>query len=90
MAGVGKTTLAAQVFNEINATQQFRPTAWVCMSNDFNLERVTKKILEAVTSIHYPTEDFKQVQQCGSKVPHENIRLERFSFLLCCLFLPAK
>ncbi|VVA40685.1 PREDICTED: putative disease resistance, partial [Prunus dulcis] len=60
MAGVGKTTLAAQVFNEINATQQFRPTAWVCMSNDFNLERVTKQILEAVTSIHYPTEDFNQ------------------------------
>ncbi|CAL8114111.1 unnamed protein product [Prunus armeniaca] len=63
MAGVGKTTLAAQVFNEIDATQQFRPTAWVCVSDDFNLERVTKQILEAVTSKHYPTEDFNQVQQ---------------------------
>ncbi|KAH0976156.1 hypothetical protein GBA52_018055 [Prunus armeniaca] len=63
MAGVGKTTLAAQVFNEIDATQQFRPTAWVCVSDDFNLERVTKQILEAVTSKRYPTEDFNQVQQ---------------------------
>ncbi|XP_021801948.1 putative disease resistance protein At3g14460 [Prunus avium] len=63
MAGVGKTTLVAQVFNEIDATQQFKPTAWVCVSDDFNLERVTKKILESVTSRHYPTEDFNQVQQ---------------------------
>ncbi|KAL6288587.1 hypothetical protein ACE6H2_006097 [Prunus campanulata] len=63
MAGVGKTTLAAQVFNEIDATQQFKPTAWVCVSDDFNLEGVTKKILESVTSGHYPTEDFNQVQQ---------------------------
>ncbi|XP_021834726.1 putative disease resistance RPP13-like protein 1, partial [Prunus avium] len=63
MAGVGKTTLVAQVFNEIDATQQFKPTAWVCVSDDFNLERVTKQILESVTSRHYPTEDFNQVQQ---------------------------
>ncbi|XP_034202603.1 putative disease resistance RPP13-like protein 1 [Prunus dulcis] len=63
MAGVGKTTLAAQVFNEIVATDQFKPTAWVCVSDDFNLERVTKQILESVTSRHYPTEDFNQVQQ---------------------------
>ncbi|XP_008231488.2 PREDICTED: putative disease resistance RPP13-like protein 1 [Prunus mume] len=63
MAGVGKTTLAAQVFNEIDATQQFKPTAWVCVSDDFNLERVTKQILGAVTSRQCPTEDFNQVQQ---------------------------
>ncbi|CAL2237272.1 unnamed protein product [Prunus armeniaca] len=63
MAGVGKTTLAAQVFNEIDATQQFKPTAWVCVSDDFNLERVTKQILESVTSQLYPTEDFSKVQQ---------------------------
>ncbi|KAI5342015.1 hypothetical protein L3X38_009890 [Prunus dulcis] len=63
MAGVGKTTLAAQVFNEIDATQQFEPAAWVCVSDDFNLERVTKKIFESVTSRHCPTEDFNQVQQ---------------------------
>ncbi|KAL6288759.1 hypothetical protein ACE6H2_006269 [Prunus campanulata] len=67
MAGVGKTTLVAQVFNEIDATQQFKPTAWVCVSDDFNLERVTKQILESVTSHHYPTEDFNQVQQCLHK-----------------------
>ncbi|ONI20558.1 hypothetical protein PRUPE_2G022400 [Prunus persica] len=63
MAGVGKTTLAAQVFNEIDATEQFKPTAWVCVSDDFNLERVTKQILGAVTSGQCPTEDFNQVQQ---------------------------
>ncbi|XP_008232273.1 PREDICTED: putative disease resistance RPP13-like protein 1 [Prunus mume] len=63
MAGVGKTTLAAQVFNEIDATEQFKPTAWVCVSDDFNLERVTKQILESVTSQLYPTEDFNKVQQ---------------------------
>ncbi|BBG96426.1 LRR and NB-ARC domains-containing disease resistance protein [Prunus dulcis] len=67
MAGVGKTTLAAQVFNEIDTTQQFKPTAWVCVSDDFNLERVTKQILESVTSQLYPTEDFSKVQQALPK-----------------------
>ncbi|KAB2607318.1 disease resistance RPP13-like protein 1 [Pyrus ussuriensis x Pyrus communis] len=62
MAGVGKTTLAGQVLKDMDATQMFQPAVWVCVSDDFNLERATKQILESITSRQYTTEDFEKVQ----------------------------
>ncbi|XP_048426012.1 putative disease resistance protein At3g14460 [Pyrus x bretschneideri] len=62
MAGVGKTTLAGQVFKDMEATQMFQPAVWVCVSDDFNLERVTKQILQSITSRQYTTEDYEKVQ----------------------------
>ncbi|XP_028943752.1 putative disease resistance RPP13-like protein 1 [Malus domestica] len=62
MAGVGKTTLAGQVLKDIVATQMFQPAIWVCVSDDFNLQRVTKQILESITSRQCTTEDHNKVQ----------------------------
>ncbi|KAM0998858.1 hypothetical protein FF1_005632 [Malus domestica] len=62
MAGVGKTTLAGQVLKDMVATQMFQPAVWVCVSDDFNLERVTKQILQSITSRQYTTEDYEKVQ----------------------------
>ncbi|KAM1099045.1 hypothetical protein ACFX15_005429 [Malus domestica] len=62
MAGVGKTTLAGQVLKDMVATQMFQPAIWVCVSDDFNLERVTKQILQSITSRQYTTEDYEKVQ----------------------------
>ncbi|KAM1341186.1 hypothetical protein ACFX2F_005678 [Malus domestica] len=62
MAGVGKTTLAGQVLKDMVATQMFQPAVWVCVSDDFNLERVTKQILESITSRQCTTEDYNKVQ----------------------------
>nr|AKU37069.1 FB_Mr5-like protein [Malus x robusta] len=62
MAGVGKTTLAGQVLNDMVATQTFQPAVWACVSDDFNLERVTKQILESITSRQCTTEDYNKVQ----------------------------
>ncbi|KAL6123344.1 hypothetical protein ACLB2K_075866 [Fragaria x ananassa] len=47
--GLGKTTLAKGVFNDA-ATEQFCPKGWVCVSDDFDLLRVTTAVLESVTS----------------------------------------
>nr|XP_011470104.1 PREDICTED: putative disease resistance protein At3g14460 isoform X3 [Fragaria vesca subsp. vesca] len=47
--GLGKTTLAKDVFNDA-APEQFRPKGWVSVSDDFDLLRVTTAVLESVTS----------------------------------------
>ncbi|KAB2607508.1 disease resistance RPP13-like protein 1 [Pyrus ussuriensis x Pyrus communis] len=62
MAGVGKTTLAGQVLKDMIAAQTFQPAVWVCVSDDFNLGRVTKQILESITSRQCATEDYNKVQ----------------------------
>ncbi|XP_048425959.1 putative disease resistance RPP13-like protein 1 [Pyrus x bretschneideri] len=62
MAGVGKTTLAGQVLKDMIAAQTFQPAVWVCVSDDFNLGKVTKQILESITSRQCATEDYNKVQ----------------------------
>ncbi|KAK9913017.1 hypothetical protein M0R45_036844 [Rubus argutus] len=61
MPGVGKTTLAGDVFNDA-ATQQFYPKGWVSVSDDFDIVRLTKEILEYVTSQPCNLESFSKAQ----------------------------
>ncbi|RZC18996.1 putative disease resistance RPP13-like protein 1 [Glycine soja] len=49
MGGVGKTTLAQLVYNDENLKQIFDFKAWVCVSQEFDILKVTKTITEAVT-----------------------------------------
>ncbi|KAG4393206.1 hypothetical protein GLYMA_03G038800v4 [Glycine max] len=51
MGGVGKTTLAQLVYNDENLKQKFNFDfkAWVCVSQEFDVLKVTKTIIEAVT-----------------------------------------
>ncbi|KAL6125166.1 hypothetical protein ACLB2K_073225 [Fragaria x ananassa] len=68
MAGVGKTTLAGHVFNDDDdALQQFDIKVWVYVSDDLNIVRVTKAILESVTSEHCKLKEFSKVQDNLSK-----------------------
>jgi hypothetical protein len=50
MAGVGKTTLAQLVYNSSEVQEWFGLKAWVCVSEDFSVLKLTKVILEAVSS----------------------------------------
>ncbi|KHN14858.1 Putative disease resistance RPP13-like protein 1 [Glycine soja] len=50
MGGVGKTTLAQLVYNDENLKEKFDFDfkAWVCVSQEFDVLKVTKTIIEAV------------------------------------------
>ncbi|KEH33329.1 NB-ARC domain disease resistance protein, putative [Medicago truncatula] len=48
MGGVGKTTLAQLVYNDVKVEQHFDFKVWVCVSEDFDVVRITKSLLESV------------------------------------------
>ncbi|XP_022631659.1 putative disease resistance protein RGA4 [Vigna radiata var. radiata] len=49
MGGLGKTTLAKQVFNDHRVCKHFDLTIWVCVSDDFNTMTILQSILECIT-----------------------------------------
>ncbi|XP_056165415.1 putative disease resistance RPP13-like protein 1 [Syzygium oleosum] len=50
MGGVGKTALAQQVYNDTRVIDYFDVRAWACVSDDFDVLAITKKILETTTN----------------------------------------
>ncbi|XP_078163644.1 putative disease resistance protein RGA3 [Carex rostrata] len=50
MGGFGKTTLAQLVYNDSRICQFFNKRCWVSVSEDFNLVRLTKAIIELVSN----------------------------------------
>ncbi|KOM45405.1 hypothetical protein LR48_Vigan06g071100 [Vigna angularis] len=49
MGGLGKTTLAKQVFNDNRVCKHFDLTIWVCVSDNFNTEIILQSIIECIT-----------------------------------------
>ncbi|KAI5342030.1 hypothetical protein L3X38_009905 [Prunus dulcis] len=63
MAGLGKTTLAQFAFNNnSDVMKEFEPRVWASVSDDFDIVRVTKAILESVTSQPVKVEEFSKMQ----------------------------
>ncbi|XP_071924478.1 putative disease resistance protein RGA3 [Coffea arabica] len=48
MGGLGKTTLAQSVYNNRQVDSHFEKKIWVCVSNDFEVTRLFKMILESL------------------------------------------
>ncbi|CAM0150532.1 unnamed protein product [Urochloa decumbens] len=49
MGGLGKTTLAQLVYNDIWVRQSYDLHAWVCVSEYFSVENITRKIITSLT-----------------------------------------
>ncbi|KAL6328017.1 hypothetical protein AAG906_033281 [Vitis piasezkii] len=49
MGGLGKTTLARFAYNDEAVVKQFSPRAWVCVSDEFDVVKITKAILSAIS-----------------------------------------
>jgi hypothetical protein len=50
MGGIGKTTLAQLLFNDEKVQSSFDLKAWACVSENFDADRVTKTILQSLSS----------------------------------------
>jgi hypothetical protein len=62
MGGIGKTTLAQSVYNNDKVKDHFNIGAWVCVSEEFDVFKVTKTIVEVVTSSISNIKDLNQLQ----------------------------
>nr|CAD1840972.1 unnamed protein product [Ananas comosus var. bracteatus] len=49
MGGIGKTTLAQLVYNDPKVSHRFRQKGWVCVSENFDVLELTRKIFTSIT-----------------------------------------
>ncbi|CAL2237597.1 unnamed protein product [Prunus armeniaca] len=78
MGGVGKTTLARMLYNDDKVIEHFTFKAWACVSEDYDAVRVTKTLLESVTSKTCNTTDLNLLQV----ELREQLRGKKFLFVL--------
>ncbi|KAI5441709.1 putative disease resistance RPP13-like protein 1 [Lathyrus oleraceus] len=78
MGGVGKTTLAQLVYNDKEVQGHFDVKAWVCVSEEFDVLRVSRTLLEYITSSVWESDnlDFLRVNL------KQNLKGRRFLFVL--------
>ncbi|XP_009385334.2 putative disease resistance RPP13-like protein 1 [Musa acuminata AAA Group] len=62
IGGVGKTTLAQQAYNHERVKDYFHPKVWLCVSDNFNVERLTKEIIESLTRNKCDLNNFDTLQ----------------------------
>ena len=78
MGGLGKTTLAQLAYNDHRAKRHFVLRMWVCVSDDFDLRRVTKAIIESTTGNTCGLLDMDLLQ----RRLQENVRGKKFLLVL--------
>ncbi|XP_028944048.1 putative disease resistance RPP13-like protein 1 [Malus domestica] len=78
MGGVGKTTLARALYNDDKVNEHFTLKSWACVSEDYDVIRVTKTLLESVTSKPCKMADLNLLQV----ELREQLRGKKFLFVL--------
>ncbi|KAK2978896.1 hypothetical protein RJ640_011995 [Escallonia rubra] len=62
MGGVGKTTLAQQIYNDEEVKNSFDLNAWICVSDEFDEFAITERIYKAISSERCEFKDLNMVQ----------------------------
>ncbi|XP_042439612.1 putative disease resistance protein RGA3 isoform X1 [Zingiber officinale] len=78
MGGIGKTTLAQEVFNDSSVKEYFKLRIWVCVSEYFCIDRLTREIVECATTEKCDLTNLATLQ----KIVNEKITPERFLLVL--------
>lgn len=55
MGGLGKTTLAQLVYNDARIKEHFQVRIWVCVSENFDVMKLTKEAIESVSAANSST-----------------------------------
>ncbi|GKV43586.1 hypothetical protein SLEP1_g50859 [Rubroshorea leprosula] len=63
MGGIGKTTLAQLIYNDDKLKGRFGWQAWVCVSEHFDVYRITRAILEQVTTANCDKKELTPLQE---------------------------
>ncbi|XP_034680278.1 putative disease resistance RPP13-like protein 1 isoform X2 [Vitis riparia] len=63
MGGMGKTTLAGLVYDDEETSKHFALKAWVCVSDQFHVETITRAVLRGIASGNNDSSDFHQIQR---------------------------
>ncbi|KAL6329325.1 hypothetical protein AAG906_016217 [Vitis piasezkii] len=78
MGGLGKTTLAQLLYNDDKVKEHFDLRAWVFVSEEFDLIRITRSILEEITASTFETNNLNQLQVKMK----ESIQMKKFLLVL--------
>ncbi|XP_058108856.1 disease resistance protein RGA2-like [Magnolia sinica] len=78
MGGLGKTTLAQLIYNDENVKGHFDMRMWVCVSEDFDVKRITKSIIESATGNGCELSDLAPLQDRL----HDMLQAKRFLLVL--------
>ncbi|KAG6530849.1 disease resistance protein RGA2-like [Zingiber officinale] len=78
IGGIGKTTLAQEVFNDCSIEEYFKLRIWICVSENFCTDRLTREIIEYTTKEKCNVPNFPALQV----VLKEKITPERFLLVL--------
>ncbi|XP_077215891.1 putative disease resistance protein RGA3 [Tasmannia lanceolata] len=62
IGGLGKTTLAQFLYNDKRVGDHFPVRGWVCVSEEFDMCRITKAIMESVTKKRCDLNEFDPLQ----------------------------
>ncbi|XP_062117721.1 putative disease resistance RPP13-like protein 1 [Humulus lupulus] len=78
LGGIGKTNLAQAVYNDDEVHKHFELKAWVCVSDEFDVCKVTKTVLVAITRDACAVEDLSVLQE---KI-QERLKKKKFLIVL--------
>ncbi|KAJ3679384.1 hypothetical protein LUZ60_017395 [Juncus effusus] len=78
IGGVGKTTLAQMVYNTENVKSHFNLKIWICVSDNFDVIRLTKEIIECATGKSCDTNNLDLLQNKLKKL----LKSKRFLLVL--------